>query len=71
MTAREIKRLMKEKGITQGDIRRRWRAPRATVCAAVNRRFASPKWNRRLAKSLGIAEEEITGNRAPTKEVTQ
>ena len=71
MTRREIKRLMKAKGITQGDIRRRWKAPKATVSAAVNRKFASQKWNRRLAKSLGIAEEEITGNRAPTKEVTQ
>lgn len=62
MTAEEIKKIMQAKGITQTDIRRRWRAPRATVSAAVNRRFESEKWNRRLAKSLGVSEEEMSSN---------
>lgn len=61
MTPAQIKRLMKEKGITQGDIRRKWKAPKATVSALVNRKFKSERLEKRLARVLGVTPEELRG----------
>ncbi len=61
MTASQIKRLMKEKGITQGDIRRKWKAPKATVSALVNRKFKSERLEKKLARVLGVTVEALRG----------
>lgn len=61
MTPAQIKRLMKEKGITQGDIRRKWKAPKATVSALVNRKFKSDRLEKRLARVLGITVHQLRG----------
>jgi transcriptional regulator with XRE-family HTH domain len=61
MTAAQIKRIMKDKGITQGDIRRKWKAPKATVSALVNRKFKSDRLEKRLARVLGVTVEQLRG----------
>ena len=61
MTAAQIKRLMKEKGITQGDIRRKWKAPKATISALVNRKFKSARLEKRPARVLGVTPEQLRG----------
>ena len=64
MTTAQIKRLMKEKGITQGDIRRKWKAPKSTISALVNRKFKSERLEKRLARVLGVTPEQLRGEQA-------
>lgn len=64
MTAAQIKRLMKDRGITQGDIRRKWKAPKATVSALVNRKFKSDRLEKKLARILEVTVEELRGEQA-------
>lgn len=61
MTPREIKRLMKEKSLTQGDICRKWKAPKATISGLVNRKFKSDRLEKRLARVLGVSVEQLRG----------
>jgi hypothetical protein len=67
MTAQQIKELLAAKGLTQGKLRRRWQrpdgtpAPKATVSAVINRKMTSARYDRKLARALGITLEQLRG----------
>ena len=66
MTAEQIKEIMATKGLTQGKLCRRWNAPKATVSALVNRKMTSARYERMLARALGIKLAQLRGgNNAP------
>lgn len=59
MTVEEIKARMKEKGLKQADLCRRWNRKPSTVHELIHRRMKSAALERRLARALGVPLEQL------------
>ena len=59
MRPMEIKARLKAKGLTQGDLSRKWKKSRSTVSFLVNRKMTSAELERKLAEILDVAVAEL------------
>ena len=59
MTAAEIKRKLKAKGITQTDLEKRFSVSDTAISFLVNRKMKSRRLEKRLARILGVTVEEL------------
>jgi ribosome-binding protein aMBF1 (putative translation factor) len=59
MTVREVKRKMREKGLRQIDLARKWRLRPSTVHKFLNQEFTSRRLEKRLANELGLTVAEL------------
>ena len=66
MEAREIRYRLKEKGITQETLAKRWRVRPPTVTDVINGRITSARLERNLARVLGVKAKELRGGRKKT-----
>jgi hypothetical protein len=61
MTSREIKRKLKEKGLSQTDLVKLFNSHHTTVHFLVNKKLRSQRLEKKLAKVLGVTFEELRG----------
>lgn len=61
MTSREIKRKLKDKGLTQTDLVRLFKCHQTTVHFLVNKKLVSQRLETKLAKVLGVTLQELRG----------
>jgi len=61
MTASEIKRALRQTGLTQADLAREWRVAPNTVHYLIARKMKSARLERRLAMALGVSVDKLRG----------
>ncbi len=63
MTIREVKRLLRRRGITQTDLARKAKVSTAAMALFINRKMTSARLEKLVLKELGVSADEYR----PTK----
>lgn len=62
MTPEEIKSRMKEKGLSERALAKRFKASPSSVHFLVNRKLTSARLDRKLARAIGVTLAELRSN---------